>query len=230
MTDYLQPEVVDDGALQPFEQEELVRCEEVIRDGIKDFFRVGVALTKIRDLKLYRETNSTFEDYCKARWDFSRQHGYALIAAARTVEIVSEVGPMPQNERQIRSITKLEEEQQRNIWRRALDIARRQNDGVVTTSIVEHAIKQLEDEAYIQEEKDENRTMNQHAEDEEWIKAHRQFARLVAKASVLQRDAVKYFNVYGGDPELDNLISQLTEIWEALTAWQGVRFGKYLDR
>ncbi len=68
-------------------------------------------LKEIRDGKLYRETHSRFEDYCKQRWNISTSHAYRYIDAAKVVEEI-EKSPMgdaqkqelPQNERQARKI------------------------------------------------------------------------------------------------------------------------------
>ena len=58
------------------ERKALRRCEKIIVKGAAEFIRVGLALREIRDHKLYRETHSTFEDYCVAKFDFRRAHGY----------------------------------------------------------------------------------------------------------------------------------------------------------
>ena len=43
---------------------------------------VGLALAEIRDLRLYRREYSGFEEYCRKKWGWSKQHAYRLIEAA----------------------------------------------------------------------------------------------------------------------------------------------------
>ena len=61
----------------------LLTLEKQIEDGVKS---IRVALLEIHDSKLY---GSSFEDYCKQRWGFSRSRGYEIIEAARTDKKVS---------------------------------------------------------------------------------------------------------------------------------------------
>jgi len=77
----------------------------------KSFLEKWKHLKAIKDGKLYRETHSSFEDYCKQRWNISRSHANRLIDAAKVVEEI-QMSPMgdkstqelPQNERQARKI------------------------------------------------------------------------------------------------------------------------------
>jgi hypothetical protein len=65
--------------------------EGVIEKGIATFIDVGLALARIRDKRLYRETHGTFEEYCKDRWGFSRRTGYDLMQTAEIANSVQEV-------------------------------------------------------------------------------------------------------------------------------------------
>jgi len=76
------------------EQTALKRCEKIIRKGAAEFIRVGLALREIRDRRLYRETHSSFEAYCLARFDFKRAHGYRLIAEATAVLELKQLSPI----------------------------------------------------------------------------------------------------------------------------------------
>jgi hypothetical protein len=88
--------------LDTLERGRLTELEAVIERGIATFVDVGLALAEIRDGRLYRQTHSTFDDYCRERWGFSRSRGYRLIRAAE-LAAVSPVGDIP-NERQARTI------------------------------------------------------------------------------------------------------------------------------
>jgi hypothetical protein len=51
------------------ERAELDRCESVISTSIDHFYRAGEALKIIRDNRLFKESYSSFDDYCRARWN-----------------------------------------------------------------------------------------------------------------------------------------------------------------
>jgi hypothetical protein len=69
-------------ALATTETSRLAELEAIVDRGLTTFVEVGRALTEIRDARLYRTTHTTFETYCKARWNFSASRGRQLIAAA----------------------------------------------------------------------------------------------------------------------------------------------------
>jgi hypothetical protein len=64
--------------------------EEIIEKGLKTFIEVGNALFEIKNNKLYRESFTTFEAYCKDRWQLKRQRAYELMGAAEIVHQLSE--------------------------------------------------------------------------------------------------------------------------------------------
>jgi hypothetical protein len=107
-------------------QEECARlndCETVIENGLQTFVEVGNALFEIRDSKLYRQTHSTFEAYCRERWQMSRQRAHQLIDAAGVSKNLSTiVDKQPTHESQIRPLAGLEPEQQKEAWQMATAI------------------------------------------------------------------------------------------------------------
>jgi hypothetical protein len=46
------------------------------------FYEAGMALMQLRDRRLYRTTHTTFEEYCRDRFDYIRRRPYQLIEAA----------------------------------------------------------------------------------------------------------------------------------------------------
>ena len=64
------------------ESQRLEELEKTIARGKKTFVEVGLALAEIRDLRLYKREYSGFEEYCRKKWGWSRQHAYRLIEAA----------------------------------------------------------------------------------------------------------------------------------------------------
>jgi hypothetical protein len=86
----------------------LAELETVIQRGFDSFVEVGRALMEIRDRRLYREQGfSTFEVYCRKRWNFSRQRGHQLITAVAVADNVSTVVDSRPTERQARELARL---------------------------------------------------------------------------------------------------------------------------
>lgn len=101
------------------ESHELERCEVVIKQGLQTFIEVGQALMTIREKRLYRIGFKTFEDYCTYKWGMVQQSATRLIRAYETVtNLQSEPmgSVLPQSERQIRPLTSLEPEIQKEVW------------------------------------------------------------------------------------------------------------------
>ncbi|MFN6567174.1 hypothetical protein [Dendronalium sp. ChiSLP03b] len=91
------------------------------------FFEAGKALSELRDRRLYRSTHSTFEEYCKDRFGYNRSRSYQLIDAAIVVDNLHKcpqfVDILPTAEGQVRPLTKLETEQQQQVWQAAVEKA-----------------------------------------------------------------------------------------------------------
>ena len=101
------------------ESHELERCEVVIKQGLQTFIEVGQALMTIKEKRLYRISFKTFEDYCTHKWGMVQQSATRLIRAYETVtNLQSEpIGSiLPQSESQIRPLTSLEPEIQKEVW------------------------------------------------------------------------------------------------------------------
>ena len=126
------------------ERADLGLLEERIRSGISQFYFVGLALKDIRDRKLYRIAFKSFQTYCKERWDMSRRTAYQQINAAMVIENVrhgaQNLTVMPANERQARSLTQLQPEQQLQAWKKVLEQA---GQGPVTSQLVQKVVEQF---------------------------------------------------------------------------------------
>lgn len=60
----------------------LDELEDVIDQGTRGFLSIGGALKKIRDEKLYKQTEwKTFTEYCRKRWDYDRSYFNRCIQA-----------------------------------------------------------------------------------------------------------------------------------------------------
>lgn len=84
----------------------LAECEAIIERGLATFIEVGRALLTIRDDRLYRATHSSFEDYCRERWGFSRVHAHRQIEAAKLAALLP-TGNAPTSERAARELAPL---------------------------------------------------------------------------------------------------------------------------
>ena len=102
------------------ESEALRRNESIIQAGKNTFVAVGIALTDIRERKLYRQDYSSFEMYCQQRWGWSRQRASQMIQAAVVVQALPEkVSTMVDSERAARQIAKVPAEKREAVVKKA---------------------------------------------------------------------------------------------------------------
>jgi len=99
------------------DDQRLVELEKTIARGKKTFVEVGLALAEIRDLRLYRREYAGFEEYCRKKWGWSRQHAYRLIEAAP----IAECHPRVTSERAGRELSKIEPEQREGVVQAIID-------------------------------------------------------------------------------------------------------------
>ena len=115
MTDDLAP-------LTSAELDQLAQCEATIARGLQTFLEVGEALMVINTQRLYRQAYPSFQAYCQARWQMTKQRAYQLIDA-RTVHADLEsttVDSFPENESQFRALKRVPKEQRGDVWRQAV--------------------------------------------------------------------------------------------------------------
>src|SRR5262252_6851682 len=109
-----------DGPSEILSLEELNRfkaCESIVEKGLQTFVEVGASLLEIRDNRYYRQDFDTFEAYCRQRWQISRQRAHQLIDASEVARNLSTIVDIqPAHESQIRPLSKLDPEQQREVW------------------------------------------------------------------------------------------------------------------
>jgi hypothetical protein len=138
-------ENVDSAAISVavVEIEELSKEEESDRNLLerkveRAFFEAGKALMELRNRRLYRSTHRTFEEYCRDRFGHSRQKSNYLIAAADVYENLTTIccqnsgiddlttnssQILPTSEGQVRPMTKLEPQEQWEVWQTAVEVA-----------------------------------------------------------------------------------------------------------
>jgi hypothetical protein len=103
----------------------LKELETVIAENFQGFYAVGCALAEINSSRLYRVTHVTFEDYCRERFEISRQNAYQYIEAKKALDNVRRGGQtlLPLNERQVRPLTRLEPDAQAKAWEQVVKSA-----------------------------------------------------------------------------------------------------------
>lgn len=82
MSDELPTGVGGERPLDAGERRRLLDLEEVVERGLDAFLAVADALLEIRGRRLYRQSHSSFEDYCRDRWGLARRTAYGYIEAA----------------------------------------------------------------------------------------------------------------------------------------------------
>ncbi len=99
-----------------------VELERVIRTNQRGFYDIGKALKEIRGGRLYRRIGfDTFAGYVKKRWEMHRSYAYRLIDASSVIDNLSGIGKvLPTKEAQVRPLIKLNEFDQRKVWREFL--------------------------------------------------------------------------------------------------------------
>lgn len=113
------------AALTPIELDHLATHEATIERGRQTFVDVGNALLAIRDGRLYRDGHTTFEDYCRARWQMDRSRAYQFISAASVMETLStdvDILP-PAYEVQARQLSPLRNDPEtlKQVWNEAVE-------------------------------------------------------------------------------------------------------------
>lgn len=144
--------------LAEVERARLDELETKIDAGLQTFMDVSLALIEIRDNRLYREINHTFEGYCRERWGFSSSRARQLIAAAevaQNLESVTSGNTTLLSERSIRPLVRLDPGQQREVYQDAIATA---PNGKVTAAHIEATARRFvppvapdEDEQFLDE-------------------------------------------------------------------------------
>lgn len=139
-----------DTRLSPIEITDLAIAEDTIRAGLDSFVRVGEALARIRDGRLYRGTHETFAAYCEDRWKMGRSHAYRMIDASEVAANLSPMGdtvPAPTSERQLRPLVGMSPDLQREAYLRAAETA---PDGKLTAAHVEKVAHEIAEVEFIE--------------------------------------------------------------------------------
>ena len=127
MSRRVEVEIVEE--LTDSEQRDRLRLERKVERAV---FEGDRALQELRDRRLYRSTHSSFEQYCRDRFGFSRDSAYMKIRASQVYDNITNYLPtngrqipLPTIGRQLRSIAKakLDPEVEAQAWVEAVDEA-----------------------------------------------------------------------------------------------------------
>lgn len=124
-------EVVGDDTISvdsDLSEEEVRLREELEREVVESFYRAGKALLTLQEMKLYRNTHATFEEYVQDVFGFHRVRGYQLIGAAKVIDnlrkckqfVYTDREILPTTESQCRPLSKLSPEDQIAVWEESL--------------------------------------------------------------------------------------------------------------
>ncbi|MCC0175892.1 hypothetical protein I4641_02705 [Waterburya agarophytonicola K14] len=110
------------------------------------FYRSGLALIELNQLRLYRSTHLSFEEFCQDVFGYSSDYAYLKMAAARVYQNLIDSLPtngrhsiLPTRQRQLRPIVKakLDADAQVEVWQMAIALA----DGKIPSgSVVTEAV------------------------------------------------------------------------------------------
>jgi hypothetical protein len=111
--------------LSPEEQERFFALDRQVEES---FLSAARALREINERRLYRDSYSTFEDYVRDRFDFTKRLAYYYIDAANIADNLSanselKVHILPTSETQVRPLKTLSPDDQREVWRKAVEKA-----------------------------------------------------------------------------------------------------------
>lgn len=148
--------MIEEKPLSPVEQSRLGELEAIIRENLKAWYAVGMAMIEIRENRLYRNSDGrTWEGYCREIFDMSHQHADRQIAAARVIENLTPIGVkedgsvdwelLPANEAQARELARLEPTEQQQVWQQLIEEKREaaEERPKITAKAVKFAVKAL---------------------------------------------------------------------------------------
>ena len=125
------------------QEKKLAELEKVIDGNLAAFQKVGMALAKIRDMRLYRDNYDGFKTYCRKKWGMSDNYAHKLIKAAAVMEnlkVNCTNVQLPSNESQARELSVLSEEDQIKVWESAIDSEPR---GGITSKYLSKAVRKF---------------------------------------------------------------------------------------
>ncbi|MBU3915391.1 hypothetical protein KKA14_07635 [bacterium] len=141
--------------MSPEEENRLKELEAIIKEDLKGFIRVGMALKEIKKTRLYRGKYNDWKDYLKTEWDLGRRIADYQIEAYSVVKNIEEKWHncatfknqtndnqeiiLPINEAQTRPLTLLPPAQQITAWEQVI----KRTEGKVTALEVSKVVEEF---------------------------------------------------------------------------------------
>lgn len=141
------------------EKEQALRAEleaQIFAVVKKSYIELGKLLAEVKERKLYKSSHWTFAEYSQDVLDLAKRTAYQYVQAYFVVNNLSSIGEveenenvrncahslplLPQNEGQARALVGLTPEEQRQVWKEAVETA---PEGKVTAAHVRKTVRQL---------------------------------------------------------------------------------------
>lgn len=146
--------IVNEKPLSSVEASRLGELESIIRENLKAWYAVGLAMIEIREKRLYRnEEGRTWEGYCFEMFDISPRHADRQIKAAQVVDNLRPIGLkndgsvdwelLPANEAQARELSILPPEEQKQVWTALVEQVKAEEQPKITAKAVKNAVSTL---------------------------------------------------------------------------------------
>ena len=121
--------------------------ESRINQAAQSFFvEAGDAFRLIRDQRLYKNSYSDFDAYCRERWGYNKRYVNRLCKGAEAwheLEVSDRFSILPTSERQVRELSRVEPEQRIEAWVEAVE----SSVGQPTVTEVQQAVRRVQQRA-----------------------------------------------------------------------------------
>lgn len=118
--------------------------EKTIAKGIATVWKVAEALTEIKESRLYRAKYKTFEEYCAAKWNFTKRRAYQLIEAGETRDSLPEnVKQSFPNAKQLNALAKIPKEGRAEAAKVIIDSVKQSGQKLTAAVIEAHSARPI---------------------------------------------------------------------------------------
>jgi len=131
------------------DRQELLRCEDIIRNDRRDDLQLGEALAIVFKKRLYLINHTDIKAWCSAVLKKSRQHAYRLINAKAEFDRLKQDGITLPSERKIRVLLK---ERDAGLRTKIVEEAIMAGSGKTTTNDLEEIRQSLQNQSLTSEE------------------------------------------------------------------------------
>lgn len=113
-----------------------------VKAGLETFVDVAIALIGLQEEKLYRETHSTFEEYCDEVFGLGRRRAYQLMEAGQTVLALMDSNGeapkvLPTTTSHASALAEVEPSKQREVWDKVVQETSQTGERITAKKIAE---------------------------------------------------------------------------------------------